>query len=123
MLRVERQRAVDAIKAAENQQAQKIGQPAVAQFKTYAGTGPFAPIVMDAIAFPPTQQSVREPAAAVFVAAGTIWPKHGFNSYGAFKAFLKEYGIDNHPFASRQRNGLFKSTRTKAIAFKRLSWN
>src|SRR5487761_266271 len=65
MLRVERQRAMDAIEAAENQQAQKIQQPPPAKYKTYAGTGPFAPIVMDAVEFPPKQQSRGEPAPSI----------------------------------------------------------
>lgn len=37
-----------------------------------------------------------------YVEAGKLWPKHGFESYNAFRAFLKEYGVRNHQSGQRR---------------------
>lgn len=48
----------------------------------------------------PNPEPAKDPSA--YVLASTLWPKHGFESYNAFKAFLKSYGVDNYPDGQRR---------------------
>jgi hypothetical protein len=49
-----------------------------------------------------------------YVEAGKLWPKCGFDGYNAFKAFLKEYGVDNRQ--EKQRRMVHAADCMKALA-------
>lgn len=39
---------------------------------------------------------------SAYIVASALWPNYGFESYNAFKMFLKDYGVDNHQEGQRR---------------------